>query len=1320
MEKNANLQDGRSKINIQKIVENDKIELHIMNDMISSVDLNIEIEAEVNEIHIICDYLHIDLDLNQSYCEKNIFVVAEKINVSKKSIWNLSGRNADQKLFNNLQQNEFGEGISGEKGSAGKNGGDCTINFDEILNPDLWEIISNGGNGSDGQNGGDGVDGPNGLNVDSDSFTIQGEKISKSNYLQLLAKFGFDVENKSQRIFFYENGMEKLIIFNKDTSEMLMLIKGTKGFPGTLGGLGGRGGRGGFAGKVSASLNVTSVNGTDGNDELSGYNGRNGIDGSDGFMIIHDYSNEPIYGGLNSNSKMVIAESSDPIDNSIFYAPQNKFFYANAVQDLHQIFERNRNSLENQITRLKNDEREFLEALISVLKFANLHLSVIIEEIKIKEFLAQKISSKLFAEEILNHSYDVREYKTLKHFAKYFTTRRLCCETEMKDIIRKLIQKNLTTTENGAVCNIKKGVLTSELINSNFLSNFEELKATCDVFHINTNLSSQFRGKGLGIRANLVIVHRKVDWNLSGGHKVSNWIKNPGQDFLGQGIDGQNGYDGENGGCLVIICDSIINSSFLTINLNGGNGSDGQNGGSGLDAVDGTKPTLNDFLINGKEIDTPFLQTITNWKTVKENYFQKQIFVQNPNTFLVLIKGSPGKQRMRGGKGGHGGFGGHAGDIKFEIGTNINGFEGQIIALEGLKGKDGMPGKNGKIEYINGCDAFLYVENGVKEYFGLDEFFHFQIWGSEHRRDYSVFIKGRYFYPKRTHIMKDLLVKSIEINYFENFVSVLRNSFDQLGELVRKLQLLKFTSNQISLQDVAAKVVKYEFGITHYSELKRLSITYKLENTIAPDSIRQKIAEFLQPLKDPLLSIRTIEFKNKILLSSDITSRKFSPQIKEYHIICDTFHINSVLPPQFQEKNIVILSNFIEIHFPCTWDLSGLPVSSKSINLDNAGRDENGKGNDGEDGLAGRSGGNFLLNCKFIENGSALTIITKGSNGTDGQNGGDGRDGQDGKDAGEDDFKIGAHIFKKPLKLKEYKKSRSFRFLYNSNVFQRGTYTTNNGLQAEFYLSDATLICLVKGEIAKKGTLGGLGGYGGDPGITGDIILNCYSNDSILINKVEEKGLPGKNGTNGYNGLQGREGRDVWKFDYGMWKNPNIYGTSKKVKYRIVREYSSKWWKFWSGGLNQVNGEKIYSTEEKCYIKVEESCAVSHPSSRRCRNDSTLARSKREHAVAKRNASVDVNAIEQKSSKYLDESMDQISHNVSMQEEQQSTSSTVRKRSEKKSKIDSLSKGLNKFEGDYLSAINELSNDEQEKMVDKFKVKKKIDLLNLISLSLVF
>lgn len=1294
-----NQNEERLKIKIQKIADNNKIILHIMSNTISSVDLNIDIEAEVNEIHIMCDYLNIDHDLPQSYCGKNIFVFAGTINILKKSVWNLSGQNAHQKIFGNLQQNELGEGISGEKGEAGKNGGNCKINYDEIVNPYFWKIISDGGHGSDGQNGGDGKDGPNGLDVQLENFTILGEKVTNSNYLELLTKFGLDTENKSQRIFFYENGMEKLIIFNQK-KEMLMLIKGSKGMPGTLGGLGGRGGRGGFAGKVNVDRNVTLTNGVDGHDGLSGYNGRDGVDGRDAFMIIRSYDKEPIYGGLNSHSKIEIADSLHFLENSIFYESLNKFFYANPVQELQETFERSRNSLETQIARLRSDERNLIESLISVLKFANQNLPKIIEDLKIKEFLNQEIDSKAFAKEILKYTYDVREYDTLKHYAVYFTSRKLYSSTEIQEIVKKLVQKSLTTTKNGAVCNIKKGVITSELINSNFLSNFDEIKAKCDVFHINSNLSDEFRGKGLAIRANLVIVHRKVDWNLSGWHAISNWTEN-----LGQGINGKNGQDGENGGDIVIICDSIINSSFLTINVNGGNGSDGQNGGDGNEAVDGTKPTLTDFLIHGQEIDERFLKSITNWKTIRENNLEKQIFVENPETYLVLIKGSPGKQRMRGGIGGQGGFGGHAGEIKLEIETNGNDFEGQKIEIKGMNGKDGISGKNGKSEYKNGCDAFLYVENGIKTYIGLDKFYQFQIWGSEHRREYSVFIKGRYFYPKRTHIMKDLLVKSIEINYYENLVSVLRNSFDQFGELVRKLQLQEFANNQISLQDVAAKVLKYEFGITHYSELKRLSSTYKFENTITPGIIRQKIAEFLQPIQRTLSS-NTIEIKRKILLSTDFTSMKFSPHIKEFHVICDTFHINSILPSQFQEKNIVILSNFVEIHIPCIWDLSGLPVTANSF-VSDAGKDENGKGNDGEDGMAGRNGGHFILNCRFIENGSALTIVTKGSNGTDGQDAGDGTDGDNGRDANEDDFNVGDYVLKQPLDyLGKYKESDNFRLLYDEyEGFKRGNYKTNNGLTAEFYFSEATLICLVKGGTAKKGTLGGLGGYGGDPGYPGEIKLNCYSNDNILINKVEENGITGKAGINGLNGIQGIEGRDIWKFDYGFYRTPNIYGTSKKVKYRIVRDYSSKWWKVFSRGINQVKGEKIYSKEEKCYIKVEESCAVSHPSSRRCRNDSTLARSKREHAIAKKNASVDVNAIEQNSSEYLNESMDEILHDASLQEEQQSTSSSVRTRSEKKSKIDSLYKDLEKFDNNYLSTISELSNDEQEKLLDKFKVR---------------
>jgi len=155
--------------------ENGKKIFLLQRKLLTSRNLNVNLNSRIDEVHIVCDILHIDRDLSDNYRGKNIFIVANTIKLHQSSTWNLSGRDAIQKHSSNAGQQSNGDGENGEDGMPGESGGNCEVFSAELKNPKFWTVISNGGNGSNGQNGGDGENGKDGHDIQEDDFKINGK-----------------------------------------------------------------------------------------------------------------------------------------------------------------------------------------------------------------------------------------------------------------------------------------------------------------------------------------------------------------------------------------------------------------------------------------------------------------------------------------------------------------------------------------------------------------------------------------------------------------------------------------------------------------------------------------------------------------------------------------------------------------------------------------------------------------------------------------------------------------------------------------------------------------------------------------------------------------------------------------------------------------------------------------------------------------------------------------------------------------------------------------------------------------------------------------
>lgn len=242
-------------------------------------------------------------------------------------------------------------------------------------------------------------------------------------------------------------------------------------------------------------------------------------------------------------------------------------------------------------------------------------------------------------------------------------------------------------------------------------------------------------------------------------------------------------------------------------------------------------------------------------------------------------------------------------------------------AIDGIDGKNGSPGESGDFHYTNGSDVVIYVNNGVKKYFGLNETSKYEFCQSLKPRKFSLHINNLYYYPKIIYGVNKVTTRLDDIIFYQNLIPVLRHSIDKFDTLISTLQLEKFVKKQIKLSDVVKNVSKNDIEVPFYQHLKKIATQYKIENENNHDFIRSEICEFIKEMEISLLS-NVVEIKKKVLMSSEFTSKEFK-NVQELRIICDTLHINTDFSNEFREKNVAIVCNYVEVHCPTIWDLSG-------------------------------------------------------------------------------------------------------------------------------------------------------------------------------------------------------------------------------------------------------------------------------------------------------------------------------------------------------------------------------------------------------------
>ncbi|CAF3431290.1 unnamed protein product [Rotaria sp. Silwood2] len=116
----------------------------------------------------------IDYDLKNSLWHGlNVFIMATKVNVSKKCEWNLSGKHFEKHFMKASSGSSYGEdGQDGQDGYSGESSGNIMVLAEQIDHAQNLSVILNGGHGSDGQDAGDGANGKDGTGNTLLSFVV--------------------------------------------------------------------------------------------------------------------------------------------------------------------------------------------------------------------------------------------------------------------------------------------------------------------------------------------------------------------------------------------------------------------------------------------------------------------------------------------------------------------------------------------------------------------------------------------------------------------------------------------------------------------------------------------------------------------------------------------------------------------------------------------------------------------------------------------------------------------------------------------------------------------------------------------------------------------------------------------------------------------------------------------------------------------------------------------------------------------------------------------------------------------------------------------
>ncbi|XP_025153366.1 uncharacterized protein LOC109503669 isoform X2 [Harpegnathos saltator] len=307
-------------VTLEKLTTDNQVVIEViggnfyLSDIINDINSMLLHDSCIEEVRFICSgimYVNENLE-NSTWHGKNIVVYAKAIVICHKCKWDISGMSSDATTIIKAKTDDDGVGIDGEHGKCGESGGNVFIHADNVLHPEMLEIWTNGGNGSDGQSGGDGKNGRDGTGISYvdfiSKFPSSGKLVGKflvrnlRTIVRNICSLGqirvswLNGKNRSvediikckKRCNVYleavtEDG-EEIYFSSSFGGQTFVLYKGTSGCPGGRGGAAGLGGQGGYLGEVISNdsgivvVSNSGENGENGKEGKCGTHGKNGWD----------------------------------------------------------------------------------------------------------------------------------------------------------------------------------------------------------------------------------------------------------------------------------------------------------------------------------------------------------------------------------------------------------------------------------------------------------------------------------------------------------------------------------------------------------------------------------------------------------------------------------------------------------------------------------------------------------------------------------------------------------------------------------------------------------------------------------------------------------------------------------------------------------------------------------------------------------------------------------------------------------------------------------------------------------------------------------
>lgn len=451
----------------------------------------------------------------------------------------------------------------------------------------------------------------------------------------------------------------------------------------------------------------------------------------------------------------------------------------------------------------------------------------------------------------------------------------------------------------------------------------------------------------------------------------------------------------------------------------------------------------------------------------------------------------------------------------------------------------------------------------------------------------------------------------LELKFLNLLLELFRGSYEKVS---------KFSSSFINRPINFKAIINSALNLTSDNSLDDLKEVAKALSSareyILEDDVTKIIKQCIRPpiiRKDETDGRCIVEVSGKYILLSTIKNEvedllKADSVIQEVRFVgIDVLYIDSDLGCNiWHGKNVVVYANQVKVKTVVNWDLSGR--DSGFMYEEIAPTLTNGEGDDGKDGFAGESGGNFLILAENIHESKKWTITSNGGKGSSGQGGGNGKDGEDGKGMSRKRFEDFRNARKRPSK---YFNGHSIETEERSNEWYQ-LFETSDGFRVHHIHDQGYYVLylyvhnlsLVEGTKGVAGGIGGAAGYGGEGGFGGEIRISFENSN---CQKVNADGGEGKAGTPGLDGLKGCDGYDIGSYSTVL-EGVTFYGTDQESKFKLDQ--------FSNRDGNRVHDAR-YTGNKYCYSGiVANGDVIKKKISNKVRSCKKLNRNKHQQAKA--------------------------------------------------------------------------------------------------------